>query len=83
MNEVQDMLDKLNATVVTTLLDPTKEIFTRGKYKDFPLIHVARIDIEYLLWLIEKSETDDETKDYVDTFLRGHLEYLEGVKGYE
>lgn len=60
-------------------LNIKKEVFARGEHKYETLQEVAEEDSEYLVWLVQESNTDQVTKDYIESWLEEHPQYLNGV----
>ncbi len=61
------------------LLSTRKEVFTRGKYEFQTLDEVARKDPEYLIFIVEQSETDQGTIGYIQEWIEQNPSYFEEV----
>jgi len=49
-------------------------IFTRGKHEGKSLEDMALDDPRYLIFLVEESETDEETKEAIEEYMEIHPE---------
>lgn len=63
-----------------TLLNENTGTFAWGKHEGKTLEEVADSDIEYLVFLVEESETDTDTKIAIEVFLEDHPDYLAGME---
>lgn len=51
------------------LIDQEKQIFNKGKHEGKFIDHVARIDLDYVVWIVRKSFTDEESREYLAEYL--------------
>lgn len=59
-----------------SLIDPVTGIFNREKHEGEYLESVAKIDINYLLFLYEDSEIRDEDRQVIDDFFEDNPDLL-------
>lgn len=55
------------------LIDQDKQIFNRGKHEGKFIDHVARIDIDYVIWIVRESDTDEGSREYLAEYLMAAL----------
>jgi hypothetical protein len=56
------------------LIDTEKEMFNRGKHEGKFVDHVARIDLDYLYWLVDHSDADEDSIEYLSEYLEEHFD---------
>ena len=56
------------------LIDQEKQIFNRGIHVGKFVDHVARIDLDYLYWLVGHSDADEESMEYLSEYLEEHFD---------
>lgn len=55
-------------------------IFTRGAYEDEELEGMTDLrQLQYLVWLVEESDTDDETKATVEAYIEDRYNGVESL----
>ena len=64
------------------LVNP-KGFFTRGKHNGKVIDHVARTDVQYLVWIVEESYVDEGSKQFIEIFLNQNPDYLENHRDYK